>query len=114
MEIFQHLSSLGGAPLIDSSWDEGSFNVYEIFEKDTHNSVYFFLNHFIERCPHPRNDSQEIVCLQSSVPPIYSDVLVDNIVDMFKEIKIDEKLTRSIAQEFNIFRQKQVNEILPN
>ena len=109
MEILQYVSSLGGAPILDSSWDEKSFKVNELFEKETDNCLSFFLNNFIERCPHPQNDSQEIVCLQSTVPPIYSDVLIDNIVFMFKQINVETNVTKSTAEKFNAYRQKQVN-----
>ena len=104
------MNSIGGAPLIDSSWDEESFNVNEFFEKDAHKAAFLFVNQYIDRCPHPLNASQEIACLYGSDPhPMYSDSLIDNLAYMFKQINIDEKLTRATAKEFNAFKQKQVN-----
>ena len=68
----------------------------------------------MDRYLDPENKTKEFVCLRSSVPQIFSDVLIDDIVKMFKQINVDEVVTRSIAQKFNVLRQKQVNEILPN
>ena len=83
-----------------------------MFEKEAQNSANYFLNLLIERCPHPLNVSQEINCLQSYPPPLFSDDLIDDIVHMFKQINIDEQFTRSTAQKINAFIQKQVNGII--
>ena len=106
------MSSFGGAPFINSSWNEESFSVNELFEKETGSSFYFFLNQLINRCPHPQKNSQEIVCLQSSDPTLFSDALIENIVFMFKQINVTANLTISTAQKFNVYIQKQVNRIL--
>ncbi|CAO1378141.1 unnamed protein product [Diamesa hyperborea] len=38
VEILQHVKSYGGAPFLDSSWDENNFNIKELFEKEPFNA----------------------------------------------------------------------------
>lgn len=103
---------MGGAPFLNSSWEEEKFNVKDLFDKEPEIVVFLFLNHVVRRCRHPQNYSQEIVCLKSLIPLTLSEVLINDIVRMFKEIKIDTKLTQSVSQKLNAFFHKQVKKNL--
>lgn len=108
-EMLQLLRSLGGAPFLNPSWDEERFNVKELFVKVTYEVAPLFINHGIGRCPHPQNKSLEVVCLKSVVPVIRSGAEINDIVYMFKDLKIDKELIRATAEECNTFRQNQID-----
>ena len=115
VEIIQYIKSMGGAPFLDSSWDEKNFHVEDLFAEETLRSLNYFLNHWIEQCPHPKNKTQEIVCLRYSIPYNVSNVDIADVIRVFKELKIDEKLVRSTYQEAIDFATSQVrSEIVGN
>lgn len=90
------MKSFGGAPFLDSSWDEKNFNIKKLFEKESFNAVYFFLNHWIGLCPHPKKKSQEIVCLRNSTLIRIHGTRIDDIIHMYKELKINKQLIQSM------------------
>lgn len=98
---------MGGAPLLDSSWDEESFDDKVLFDQQPMKVVESFLKLRIHQCYY-ENESQEIVCLRYINPLIISDDLIDDIARMFKQLQIENNLTKSIGQEYQDFRQKQV------
>ncbi|CAO1416949.1 unnamed protein product [Diamesa tonsa] len=89
VEILQHVKSYGGAPFLDSSWDENAFNIKELFNKEPFNAVYFFLNQTIELCTHPQNQSREIVCLRKSTLKKFNGIEINDSIQMFKVFDID-------------------------
>ncbi|CAO1378159.1 unnamed protein product [Diamesa hyperborea] len=108
VEILQHVKSYGGAPFLDSSWDENNFNIKELFDKEPFNAVYFFLNQWIGLCAHPKNKSREIVCLRNSTLIRIHSIGVDDIIQMYKVLNIDIQLIRSVYLKGIDFTIKQV------
>ena len=99
LEILHYLRTLGGAPFINSSWNESSFNVKDLFNKATKAAIYIFLNQQIAKCPHPHNKSQEIVCVKYYNPWDQSVRDKDDFIEMLKELNIEETLIHSTAQK---------------
>lgn len=104
-KIIQHLRSLGGAPYLDSFWDEKDFKVKELIEKEAEVALYLFLNHEIQRCSLP--NSEEIICLTTLEPKI-KNYKVDEIIHLSKELKIDPKFIPSMYQKCQDFLLSQV------
>lgn len=111
-EILQHIETFGGAPFLNSSWDERNFNVEMLFEKEIYEAVYLFLNHYISRCPHPDNKSQEIICLKNLNQTRFDGVQIYDVILMYKELKIDKKVIQSTYQKVNAFISVRVRRIL--
>ncbi|CAO1441045.1 unnamed protein product [Diamesa serratosioi] len=98
-EILNYLRSLGGAPLINSSWDESNFKVMDLFHNATKAAIYIFLNHQIARCPHPHNKSEEIICIKYYNPWNHSVRDKDDFIEMLVELNIDKSLSHSTAHQ---------------
>lgn len=111
MEILHHLRTLGGAPLINSTWDESSFNVIDLFNNATKSAVYIFLNQQIARCPHPYNKTQEIVCIKYYNPWDHFVRDKDDFIEMLKGLHIDESLRHFTAQQAANFLLQRVRKI---
>ena len=109
--MLQYVKSFGGAKFFDSNWDEKNFNIEELFEKEPYDAVLFLLKHLILRCPHPQNKSQETVCLKSITHNFISLTKIDDIVEVFKNLKIDENMIRKTYQNGQSFSIDQVRRI---
>ncbi|CAO1416957.1 unnamed protein product [Diamesa tonsa] len=107
--MLQYVKSYGGAPFLDSSWDENNFNINELFEKESNHAVYYFLNQYIVLCAHPKKKSQEIVCLRNSTSKKHDIFENDDIIQVFKVLDIDKQLIRSVYNESNDFKKAQKN-----
>ena len=103
---------MGGAPFLNSSWDENDFHVEELFEKETYDAFSDILNHNIGRCPHPKNKSEDIICLKNMDRFNISQKLIDDIAYHFKEITNNQTLIQLTAEKNNDFINKQVREQL--
>ncbi|CAO1329984.1 unnamed protein product [Diamesa hyperborea] len=110
-EMLQYVKSYGGAPFIDSSWDENNFNIKELFEKESFDAVDYFLNHKIELCEHSKNKFQEIVCFRTSTVNRIQSIEIDDIIQMYKVLNIDKQLIRSVYNDSIDFTKAQVENV---
>lgn len=99
--FIQYLTSLGGAKLLNSSWDGKDFDIKKLFENESHHSVALFLLHHVQRCPDPRDPSKSIICLKTVLPLNFKADELKAIIHMFKVLKLDTKLLETVVEEFN-------------
>lgn len=111
LEILQYLTSLGGAPLLNSSWDEEDFDIEELFENEFH-SVGLFLLQRVDRCPHPLDNSKSIVCLKSIFPLLFTEKESEKLYYMFKVLELDISLLESAVEMYLFYASVSVRLIL--
>lgn len=106
IEIIQYMKSLG-ADSLSESWNEENFNVENLFDKEPFYAFHMFMNYYVRHCPHPENKSKIVVCLQRSYETNY-DGDVDDIMYIYKELKIEKQLVRPMYENVKIFTKFQV------
>lgn len=63
-----HLKKLGGSPFLsrdDGKWETSKFSLNKLFEVEGHDAMSLFLDHKLDRCTSPTNESEEILCFKS-------------------------------------------------
>ncbi|CAO1412737.1 unnamed protein product [Diamesa tonsa] len=108
-EVLNYVKSFGGAPFLDYLWDEDSFNVEELFEKNVEAACYEFLNQWVQQCPHPEDNSRTIICLKTKKTDLSYGVVIDQLVQMFKQLNIDQKPMKSLIQSCETFTRKKID-----
>lgn len=94
---------LDGAPFLNASWDETNFHIKELFEKETRETINYFLYHDTGRCSHPQNKSKDIFCFESYYPLTFS----HGIDYFFKRITYNKTMFQIIAEKSNYLLNQQ-------
>lgn len=64
-EFFQLLDSLGGSLYLNGpSWNQSQFSLSKLFYEQGYHSMRYLLDHVFVRCPHPDNETMEILCFE--------------------------------------------------
>ena len=97
------MKSLGGSPYLSGwdVWNETQFNLETIFHEEPYLAVWIFMDRLFLRCNDPRNESREILCLDSNYYWGYNEYGKQDTVEMLKELKISHELIDITAQKLN-------------
>lgn len=66
--------------------DQSNFNMSKVFDEEPEESTYLLLKHELQRCPHPNDDSKEILCLKSVGSWKNPELIFDGYADVLYEM----------------------------
>ena len=95
------MKSLGGSPYLSGSdfWNETQFNLETIFHKESYYAVWIFMDRRFIRCNDSRNQSREILCLDTNYYWSYNDYGKSDTINMFKKLEISRELFNVTAEK---------------
>lgn len=101
--MIAYMKSLGGSPHLSGwdFWNETQFNLETIFHEVPYQAVWIFMDRRFARCDDPRNESKEILCLDSNYYWSYNDYGKNDTVQMLKELQISKHLIDVTAGKLN-------------
>lgn len=115
-ELISYLRGMGGSPLVTSgTWNSSNLDPKVWFDFEPNFSTIFFLQHHLNQCKDPRNQSQEILCFQADQKK-YHGKLQQETLRVLKSLKLNQHAKEAATESVIDFitRKKSIVEELGN
>lgn len=97
-ELISYLRAMGGSPLVtNGAWNVSNFNPKVWFDFEPNFATILFLQHHLNQCKDPRNQSQEILCFQADQKK-YHGKLEQEILKVLKSLKLNQSAKEAATE----------------
>lgn len=97
-ELISYLRTMGGSPLVtNGTWNVSNFDPKVWFDFEPNFATILFLQHHLNQCKDPRNQSREILCFQADRKK-YHGKLEQETLRVLKSLKLNQSAKEAATE----------------